>query len=476
MSPWKVALCISVVWSSPVLATQYEVGSGQTYTTIQACINAMGAGDICNVHAGTYTERLTISSGTAGNLKTIQRNGSDSVIVTNTTAPVIILSNTKYFVLDGLDIRYTGSGVNAAVINDDYDGSVGVSTGWTIKNCLITLGGSPTGNGFGVTIADASNAEFIDNTITINTTTGGNDGADFLNVLNFTFARNTIAGVASTSGTMEDGLVTQGRNIVIENNNIHDGWCYDCHPDGIVIQSRASGQPDTDTVTIRGNTIQNFNQNIYIDCFTGPCTNINIYNNISTETSAYEYGAFTDATVCMVIDSEGVGAITATVYNNICDTLFLGIRWLTPMTGSSLVMKNNLIFNTPSNIDSTNATLNYNYYVMPSCGSDTAIDWGGVFYTFSGFVAATANEDNGLCTTSATLSLPANYIPDSNANTIERGEDLSGVFTTDKAGNTRSSPWDIGAYEFVDSGGGSSTGGSMDVRNRESDTILVSGR
>lgn len=438
------------------LAATLEVGAGQTYTTIQACINAMAAGDICNVHAGTYTERLTISSGTAGNLKTIQRNGADSVIVTNATAPVIILANTKYFVLDGLDIRYTGSGADAAVVNDDYDGSVGASTGWTIKNCTITLGGSPTGGGFGVTIADASNASFIDNTIAIDTTTGANDGADFLNVLNFTFARNTIAGVASISGTMEDGLVTQGINVLIEDNYIHDGWCYDCHPDGIVIQGRASGQPDTDTVTIRRNRIENFNQNIYIDCFSGPCTNVLIYNNISTETAAYSYGAATEATVCMIVDTEGVGPITVEIYNNVCDTLFLGIRWLSPTAGSSFVMKNNIIFATPSNIDSALSTLDYNYYVMASCGSDTAIDWSGVFYTFAGFVSATTQEDHGLCTTSATLSMPATYIPDANANSIGRGVDLSGVFTTDMAGNTRSVPWDMGAYQYNTVGGSSS--------------------
>lgn len=55
------------------------------------------------------------------------------------------------------------------------------------------------------------------------------------------------------------------------------------------------------------------------------------------------------------------------------------------------------------------------------------------------------------------------------------------TFDTDMLGNTRGSDgtWDRGAFEFCAGGcggSGSSTGGSMDVHNRERDAILVSGR
>src|SRR5208337_4982242 len=54
---------------------------GGNYTTIQACANAMSAGDTCTVYAGTYNENVTVSAGTAGNYKTFNVNGSDVVNV-----------------------------------------------------------------------------------------------------------------------------------------------------------------------------------------------------------------------------------------------------------------------------------------------------------------------------------------------------------------------------------------------------------
>src|SRR5271168_1163256 len=56
-------------------------GGGGNYTTIQACANAMSAGDTCTVYAGTYNEAPSIPAGTVGNYKTITVNGSDVVTV-----------------------------------------------------------------------------------------------------------------------------------------------------------------------------------------------------------------------------------------------------------------------------------------------------------------------------------------------------------------------------------------------------------
>src|SRR5271157_5551811 len=58
---------------------------GGNYTTIQACANAMSAGDTCTVYAGTYNENVTVSSGGVGSYKTMGVNGSDTVIVTSFT-------------------------------------------------------------------------------------------------------------------------------------------------------------------------------------------------------------------------------------------------------------------------------------------------------------------------------------------------------------------------------------------------------
>jgi hypothetical protein len=443
----SVAVCLTSLWAVPAQATQREVGSGQTYTTIQACINAMAAGDVCNVHAGTYTEQLTLSSGTSGNLKTIQRNGSDSVIVTSTSSPVVSSSNNDYWKLDGLDIRYTGSGANPSVILDTYDGSSSAVNGWTITNCILTLGGTPSGDGFIVYIADAGNATFSNNVTSVTATSGTHDGWEFLDATNLTISGNTLSGIASTSGTLEDGLVTSGANLTITNNTLSDGWSYDNHPDAIVVQGTDYGS-STNGVVISNNTIKNFTQGIYIDCFSADCLNISIYNNVVYEQDPFQYGGSTTTMNCLVIDSENVGTITAVVYNNTFDCQQLSVYYLRAKAANTLTIKNNIITLSISSLESTGTvTMDYNYYVYAACGSKI-LDYGGANYSFTGFQGI-GKEANGLCTTSATLSMPSTYIPDSDANSIGRGTDLSGVFTTDRAGTTRAAPWDIGAYEYV---------------------------
>lgn len=69
-----------------------QVGAGQTYTTIGACLSAANAGQTCNVHAGTYTENPSIPAGTVGNYITLQANGSDTVTI---NGAVTLHSHTK---------------------------------------------------------------------------------------------------------------------------------------------------------------------------------------------------------------------------------------------------------------------------------------------------------------------------------------------------------------------------------------------
>lgn len=46
---------------------------------------------------------------------------------------------------------------------------------------------------------------------------------------------------------------------------------------------------------------------------------------------------------------------------------------------------------------------------------------------------------------------------------VDAGFDLSAIFTTDASGITRSIPWDIGAYEYFESGGHSATANSATI-------------
>lgn len=447
-------LLVCLLVPSTLWAAQREVGSGQTYTTIQACINAMAAGDVCNVHAGTYTEQLTVSSGTAGNLKTIQRNGSDTVIVTSASTPVVSSSNNDYWKLDGLDIRYTGSASQPSVIRDTYDGTRGLVNGWTITNCIIRFNGTQTGGasneGFLIYIADASNATFTNNVLHAELAGGHVDGMQFLNAQTILIDNNVLTGEAATTGGLQDGLVTDGTDLTITNNSLSDGWDFDGHPDGIVIQGPTTGGVHTDRVLIQGNTITNFTQGIYIDCFSGDCLNIDVLNNVMHEDAAFSYGGDSTAMTCISPDSENVGRITLRVYNNVFDCLQLPFYTSRPLGTNTTDIKNNIIYNNGSApiYVSAGSTIDYNYYVSAICGDGFQIFYQGNWYSFASFVAGTPHEYHGLCTTTAVLSLPSTYIPDADANSIGRGADLSAVFTNDKAGTTRGIPWDIGAYEF----------------------------
>lgn len=86
--PPSMKTIIKAIWCILVLAVaasaaNYTVqsGGGGNYTTIQACANAMSAGDTCTVYAGTYNENVTVSAGTAGNYKTLTVNSGDTVYV-----------------------------------------------------------------------------------------------------------------------------------------------------------------------------------------------------------------------------------------------------------------------------------------------------------------------------------------------------------------------------------------------------------
>jgi len=101
----RLITCLSILFLSLYAeAKNYTVkaGGGGDYATIQACANAMSAGDTCTVYAGTYNETVTLTAGTAGNYKTINVNGSDVVYVHGFVAA-------SYTKIIGFNIQYPSS-------------------------------------------------------------------------------------------------------------------------------------------------------------------------------------------------------------------------------------------------------------------------------------------------------------------------------------------------------------------------------
>lgn len=76
---------------SGVNYTVKQNGTGN-FTTIQACANAMSAGDTCTVYAGTYNENVTVPAGASGSYNTLNVNGSD---VVNVSGEFTLNSHTK---------------------------------------------------------------------------------------------------------------------------------------------------------------------------------------------------------------------------------------------------------------------------------------------------------------------------------------------------------------------------------------------
>jgi hypothetical protein len=461
-----LALC-----ASPSFAAQLEVGAGQTYTTIQSCINAMAAGDTCNVHAGTYTEQLTASSGTVGNIKRVQCHAGDTVTVQSTSSPVLDLNGADYFTLDCVHITYNGSGAAPRGVS----GLSGSSVYVTFNNLTITIAGG-TGSGFGINIQPGSGGTTdhltLQNvTVAITSTTGAMDGMQILYTTNLLINGCHIYGNASEStGKLQDGIVVTGDDGTITDCLLEDGWQFDGHPDAIVIQGDGtvggSSSGGAHRWTIARNRIVNFGSaGIYPDAIWGDLLDIVIINNTMTETPSFRYGGNANKMNCMDLHGENAAGnpgwnLGIKVYNNVFDCGQVQLKLTDQLAGNDIEIRNNIfinpnysyaIYSDQSDTAGFGISANYNYYA----GGDTVMArWNNVAVNFATFQGSPYNQEaNGLrvaSTTTLDLTDVANYdyTPKATSDSNNRGVDLSATFTTDFLGLTRAAPWDMGAYEY----------------------------
>ena len=202
----KLLLILVILAPIAVQATNYTVkaGGGGSYTTIQACATAMGAGDTCTVYAGTYNENVTVSSGSAGNYKTLTVNGSDIVSVLSFTlgSHIKLIGNcpekqgTVTTATCGFFIANPSSPGNAPCV------SMGTSTDIYIVHNVMYACASNLGNG---------------------SNTGGpaissSAGSSYLYIIG-----NTIDYPAATVGSPSYtglGVLAQGDHTLVENNDL----------------------------------------------------------------------------------------------------------------------------------------------------------------------------------------------------------------------------------------------------------------
>lgn len=170
-------------------------------------------------------------------------------------------------------------------------------------------------------------------------------------------------------------------------------------------------------------------------------TNIQIYNNVFQT----DVGYFpTDSTI--TISGEASGSTGFKIYNN---TFTYGTGGQTVIyygtNGADNEFKNNIVINAGDahyllETLTIKSQIDYNiYYNTDNWDSQSWSAWQSSGYD--------QHSSNGVLP-----SLDANYVPTASDTVAkDNGVALSSYFTTDKAGNTRVVPWDIGAYEY-DSG------------------------
>jgi parallel beta-helix repeat protein len=450
-----LGVCVFAFFLVPsVFATQREVGSGQTYGTIQSCMNAAASGDICNVHTGTYAESVTFK--TAG--VTLQVNSGDTVVL-NGTIDILSFANS---IVDGFQV--TGFSVSSYGGIHAYN-----TTGGIIRNNVVH-----DAAGSGIYVRLSANFQVYGNTVY--NMTGpccGTDGDGIVTVSNNSTDGTYAHGVQIYNNEVyqnhQDGVEINGVYQSVFNNYVHDNiysnWA-SVHPDGIECNGIADGYTGCPHTLVYNNIVKNQSQNIY---FYGNGTvaqnsDIWIFNNVvyndptsstgvSTATgtssqiilgigqTAYILNNTIGGTVqyfdiCLGDCSGGNDATQTftgvTVRNNIItNSLYIGL-WTYPST-SITAMDNNIYYNNASAL--VHWGTSGNLTSITTVRSTTGME-------------ASGQQANPLINAFPTPTLQAG------SPAIAAGANLTSLtqafLDSDKNGSTRpsSGAWDVGAYSF----------------------------
>ena len=198
-----VAICFFCAGNAS--ATQWDVGSGQIYTSIQAAIDNSSTldGDVINVHGGTYHEDVTVNK------------------------KLIIQAN------NGDDVEINPANTAFTLVND----GTGDGSGSTIRGFIIN---SPP-HGVGVNIS-ADNCKIENNRIN-----GGKTGIA-VSGCNSTILNNVISGPHENGifANISQGFFTVSGNRILNMNG-----------DGIICGVTVSTNGTLDSFNLSGNTLSN---------------------------------------------------------------------------------------------------------------------------------------------------------------------------------------------------------------------------
>jgi len=431
----KIITLVFFLCLASALAGTLEVGPGQSYATVQAAINAASAGDVINIHNGTYTENLS----KIPNSVTIQNNTGDSPILVGR----ILVGSSSNVTIDGLEIKGWTEPAHGI---DQSNG-----TGLTVKNCTIH-GGSAWSSSAAVNSRNSTRLTITNNEIY--------DVSKGIRLHSSHSTDGTYANGVNISGNHihdcpVDGIDIHGEYFTIDGNLIVDNmdtlWAQR-HPDGIqFIKSLVDGYNTASRVIIKNNIIRNHTQNVFIE---GPVQDVQIFNNVIYNDGTAVVNGVDMGSLYTKNLFAGSGAVEGLfVYNNVfgpATNFSVGIRG----NGEFHFKNNILIDDAPGGafwveFPSSIPVGEFDYNLFYVTGGRT-VDWGtNRFSRLSDFQATYSNRAQNSFEADPGLGPWPEASPALDSPAIDKGVALPVEFATDRVGNSRplGMGWDIGPYE-----------------------------
>lgn len=444
------------------LANAWSVSEASTAGNWGVGAGKISAGDTLHV-SGLVTGALTIQgSGTAGNVITILFDNGGSLSPAAATA--CFCQSRSYVLFDGgtngvIENTANGSSLaNQVATSGIYaNGSDNLEVkNLTFRNLYVHITSDNAAYAF-----DSNGAVYF-NTFGNNISIHDCAFSDICWVLNFQ-AGSSASGVSIYNNTFTNydhgvgGLGNSVSNVSIYNNHfgttaIWDTPANNWHHDAIHIFFNVGGTLTTLAIYNNifdgdwgvNNTAHIFIEGDYTNANLNAVSSVQIYNNLHIQYPAnYLNNGFIAAHVgtCLTANNTFLGAGV---------TLNPGIF----LTGTGQTIKNNIISGVNTFITLATGTtitaLDNNLYAAVAAGGNSPFSYLGVGKTFaqwkvstSGDAASTQVSDAGIASTGVVLV---------GSGAIGTGLDLSGTFTTDIIGATRSAPWDIGAFKYTTAG------------------------